>query len=60
MAMLFQMAASVSQLGFGRIADRWRPACSLVAGPLLSVAVLSLIGVAATPACWRSAWSWAD
>jgi MFS transporter, FSR family, fosmidomycin resistance protein len=48
LAMLYQMAASVSQLGFGRIADRWRPRLLLVAGPLLSVSVLSLIGIAPT------------
>ena len=25
LTMLFQMAASVAQIGFGRLADRWRP-----------------------------------
>ena len=50
MAMLFQLAASVSQLGFGHLADRWRPRVLLVAGPLVSVTVLSLIGTAGTPA----------
>jgi FSR family fosmidomycin resistance protein-like MFS transporter len=50
MAMLFQLAASVSQLGFGHLADRWRPRVLIVAGPLVSVAVLSLIGTAGTPA----------
>jgi FSR family fosmidomycin resistance protein-like MFS transporter len=50
MAMLFQLAASLSQLGFGHLADRWRPRVLLVVGPLVSVAVLSLIGTAGTPA----------
>jgi MFS transporter, FSR family, fosmidomycin resistance protein len=49
MAMLFQLAASVSQLGFGQLADRWRPGVLLVVGPLLSVSVLSLIGLASSP-----------
>jgi FSR family fosmidomycin resistance protein-like MFS transporter len=48
-AMLFQLAASFSQLGFGHLADRWRPRVLLVAGPLVSVTVLSLIGTAGTP-----------
>jgi FSR family fosmidomycin resistance protein-like MFS transporter len=50
MVMLFQIATSVSQLGFGRLADRWHPRVLLIAGPLLSVAVLSLIGLAWSPA----------
>ena len=32
--MCFQLANSVSQLGFGHIADRWRPRVLLIAGPL--------------------------
>ena len=44
--MCFQMANSVAQLGFGRLADRWRPRLLVVAGPVLAVAVLSLIGLA--------------
>jgi FSR family fosmidomycin resistance protein-like MFS transporter len=43
--MCFQMAASVSQLGFGFIADRWRPRVLLLTGPFIGVAVLSLIGL---------------
>ena len=46
LTMVFQMAASVSQLAFGHIADRWRPRVLLIAGPIVSVAVLSLIGLA--------------
>ncbi len=46
LAMLYQIAGSVAQLGFGQAADRWRPRPLLVVGPLVSVAVLSLIGVA--------------
>jgi len=49
LAMLFQLSASVSQLGFGHLADRWRPRLLLVAGPVVSVVVLSLIGVAWSP-----------
>jgi FSR family fosmidomycin resistance protein-like MFS transporter len=46
LAMVFQMAASVSQLAFGRLADRWHPHRLLVGGPIVSVVVLSLIGLA--------------
>jgi FSR family fosmidomycin resistance protein-like MFS transporter len=41
----FQMANSVAQLGFGHVADRWRPRVLLIAGPLGAVALLSLIGL---------------
>lgn len=50
LAMLFQMAASVSQLAFGWLADRWHPRRLLVLGPLLTVATLSFIGWA--PNLW--------
>ncbi len=50
LAMCFQLATSVSQLGFGALADRWRPRVLLVYGPLLSVVVLSTIGMASSPA----------
>jgi FSR family fosmidomycin resistance protein-like MFS transporter len=43
--MLYLMANSVSQLGFGHLADRWRPRLLLVAGPLIAVSVVTLIGV---------------
>jgi FSR family fosmidomycin resistance protein-like MFS transporter len=43
--MLYQMAASVSQLGFGHIADRWRPRVLLLVGPLVGVGLLPLIGL---------------
>jgi len=49
LAMCFQLAASVSQLGFGHLADRWRPRVLMVAGPMVSVAMLSLVGVAWSP-----------
>src|SRR5262245_38729219 len=48
--MCFQMANSVAQLGFGFIADRWRPRLLVLTGPILAVAVHSLIGLA------RNAW----
>ncbi len=46
LAMVFQLAASVSQLGFGRLADRWHPRRLLIGGPILTVVVLSFIGLA--------------
>jgi FSR family fosmidomycin resistance protein-like MFS transporter len=49
LAMLFQLSASVSQLGFGHLADRWRPRMFMVAGPVLSVTILSFIGTAWSP-----------
>ncbi len=47
---IFQMSSSVSQLAFGHLADRWRHRPLLVAGPLLSVVVLPLVGLAQDPA----------
>jgi FSR family fosmidomycin resistance protein-like MFS transporter len=49
LAMCFQLANSVSQLGFGALADRWRPQMLVIVGPLVAVIVLSLIGLANTP-----------
>jgi len=48
LTMLYQMAASVAQVGFGHLADRWRPRVLVIVGPIVSVLVLSLIGVAPT------------
>ena len=48
--MCFQLANSVSQLGFGYIADRSNPRILLIGGPILAVAMLPLIGLA--PAAW--------
>ena len=48
-AMCFQMANSVSQLGFGALADRWRPRALVLMGPLLAVTVLSFVGWARSP-----------
>ena len=48
LTMLFQMAASVSQIGFGHLADRWQPRTLIRTGPLISVAILSLVGLAGT------------
>ncbi|MSO45198.1 MAG: MFS transporter [Acidobacteria bacterium] len=50
LAMLYQLANSVAQLGFGHLADRWRPRVLLVAGPIVAVAVLSFVGAA--PHVW--------
>jgi FSR family fosmidomycin resistance protein-like MFS transporter len=44
--MLFQLAASVSQVGFGHLADRWRPRALLLAGPVIAVGMLSFVGIA--------------
>ena len=33
LAMCFQMANSVSQLGFGALADRWKPRALILGGP---------------------------
>ena len=49
MTMLFQLSASVAQVGFGHLADRWRPRLLVMAGPVVSVTVLSLVGLASTP-----------
>jgi len=49
MTMLFQLSASVAQVGFGHLADRWNPRLLVMAGPVLSIVVLSFIGVATTP-----------
>ncbi len=46
LTMLFQLAASVSQVGFGHLADRWRPRLLLLVGPMIAVGVLSLVGTA--------------
>ena len=54
LTMLFQIAASVSQVGFGHLADRWRPRLLVMVGPVVSVLVLSLIGIAPTVGRWRS------
>jgi FSR family fosmidomycin resistance protein-like MFS transporter len=48
LAMCYQLASSVSQLGFGTLADHWRPRVLLMAGPVLSVVVLSAIGTASS------------
>jgi MFS transporter, FSR family, fosmidomycin resistance protein len=50
LAMLFQLSGSVSQLGFGHLADRWRPMVLVTVGPFISAIVLSLVGLATTPA----------
>lgn len=44
--MCFQISNSVAQLGFGHIADRWRPRVLVVVGPIVTVAVLTLMGLA--------------
>ncbi|HTM26756.1 MAG TPA: MFS transporter [Vicinamibacterales bacterium] len=46
LTMFYQMAASVAQVGFGHIADRWRPRLLVMLGPVVAVGVLSFVGVA--------------
>jgi FSR family fosmidomycin resistance protein-like MFS transporter len=46
LTMLFQLAASVAQVGFGHLADRWRPRLLIMVGPVVAVTLLSLIGLA--------------
>ena len=48
LTMLFQMAASVAQVGFGHVADRWRPRTLIRIGPIVSISLLSLVGIART------------
>ena len=49
LTMLYQLAASVAQVGFGHLADRWKPRVLVMAGPVLSVSILSLVGLATSP-----------
>jgi MFS transporter, FSR family, fosmidomycin resistance protein len=46
LTMLYQMAASVAQVGFGHLADRWRPRLLVMAGPVVAVSILGLVGIA--------------
>ena len=46
LTMVYQMAASVAQVGFGHVADRWHPRFLVMAGPVVAVGVLSFIGLA--------------
>jgi FSR family fosmidomycin resistance protein-like MFS transporter len=48
LTMLFQIAASVAQVGFGHVADRWRPRTLIRTGPVVAIALLSLVGIART------------
>src|ERR1051325_7348677 len=43
--MCFQLATSFAQLGFGHIADRWRPRVLLIAGPIVALTILPLVGL---------------
>lgn len=51
--MCYQMSSSVAQLGFGSLADRWRPRALVLVGPFISVSILTLIGLA--PNVWALA-----
>jgi FSR family fosmidomycin resistance protein-like MFS transporter len=50
LTMLFQLAASVAQIGFGHLADRWRPRTLVMIGPIVAVSVLSFVGLATSKA----------
>jgi FSR family fosmidomycin resistance protein-like MFS transporter len=47
--MCFHLSNSVSQLAFGHVADRWRPRVLLLAGPLVAVTTITLVGLAPSP-----------
>ncbi|MCC7126357.1 MAG: MFS transporter [Acidobacteria bacterium] len=49
LAMCFQMANSVAQLGFGTLADHWRPRALILGGPIVAVTVMSLVGLSTSP-----------
>jgi FSR family fosmidomycin resistance protein-like MFS transporter len=49
LTMLFQLSASVAQIGFGSLADRWRPRLLIMTGPIIAVSVLSFVGAATSP-----------
>lgn len=53
LAMVFQLASSVAQLGFGAMADRSSPRLLVLGGPAVAAAFLSLIGLA--PSVWALA-----
>jgi MFS transporter, FSR family, fosmidomycin resistance protein len=40
----------VAQVGFGHLADRWRPRLLIMVGPVVSVSLISLIGLATSRA----------
>jgi FSR family fosmidomycin resistance protein-like MFS transporter len=46
LTMLYQLAASVAQVGFGHLADRWRPRALIMVGPVIAITILSLVGIA--------------
>jgi FSR family fosmidomycin resistance protein-like MFS transporter len=48
LTMLYQLSASVAQIGFGHMADRWRPRVFIMAGPVIAVCILSLTGLSSS------------
>ena len=56
LTMLFQLAASVAQVGFGHLADRWRPRLLDHDRPGRGGRLLSLVGLATTAWRWRRFW----
>jgi FSR family fosmidomycin resistance protein-like MFS transporter len=49
LTMLFQLSASVAQIGFGHLADRWHPRILVITGPIVAVSILSFVGTATSP-----------
>ena len=49
LTMLFQLSASVAQIGFGHLADRWHPRLLVMIGPIVAVSILSFVGTATSP-----------
>ncbi len=45
---LLMSAAHVMEVGFGHLADRWRPRTLIKSGPVVSISLLSLVGLART------------
>ena len=46
--MCFLLANSVAQIGFGHLADRWRPRFLVVIGPIVTVSILTLVGLSSS------------
>ena len=59
LTMLLPAGGLRAQVGFGHLADRWRPRVLVMVGPVVAVRVLSLVGLAHSTACWRRSSSWA-
>ena len=45
LTMCYQLAASIAQLGFGHLADHWKPRVLIVTGPIVAITMMSLLGL---------------